>query len=268
MKTIPLRAAVECTTLLGECTELWDDPEAWQNHLSDGAERLIGGCTTAFKVLRLEEGEPVFDEAMLSPQSDLQMRAQFAQCLADGAHRDMPALATLMPFAFRTGEVSFRYSDLTGGLRAFHDSHFYDRYLRCLRVGDALAANNVQPTGHVVSVWVMRERHERPFSEGEESTLAFLNALLSRLVGTRLATRSQAARPKLSPRLRQTLDALLQGDGEKQIAALFGLQRSTVHGYVRELYRHYGVRSRAELMARFVKRERALTSPHSRRLTP
>jgi DNA-binding CsgD family transcriptional regulator len=254
MKTIPLRAAVECTTLLGECTELWDEPDAWQNHLSDGAERLIGGCTTAFKVLRVSEGEPVFDEAMLSPQSDPQMRAQFARCLADGAHRDMPALATLMPFAFRTGEVSFRYSALSGGLLAFHDSPFYDRYLRCLQVGDVLAANNVQSSGHMVSVWVMRERNERPFSGREESTLAFLNALLSRMVGTRLATRNQTARPKLSPRLRQTLAALLEGDGEKQIAALFGLQRSTVHGYVRELYRHYGVRSRAELMARFVKR--------------
>ena len=254
MKTIPLRTAVECATLIGECTELWDDPEAWQNHLADGAERLIGGCSTAFKILRIESGEPHFDEAVLSPHSDAQMRTQFAQCLADGAHRDMPALATLMPFAFRTGEVSFRYSDLRGGLRAFYESAFYDRYLRCLRIGDTLAANHVQPTGHMVSVWVMRERRERAFSLREESTLAFLNAVLSRLVGNRLTTRSQVARPKLSPRLRQTLDALLQGDGEKQIAARLGLQRSTVHGYVRELYRHYGVRSRGELMARFVKR--------------
>lgn len=254
MKTIPLRNAIACATLIGECSELGDDPDAWQDHLADRAERLIGGCTAAFKVLRLEQGAPVFDEAVISPASDAHMRAQFAQCLSDGGHRDMPALGTLLPHAFSTGAVSFRYSDLSGGLRAFHESPFYDRYLRGVPVGDALAANNVQPTGHLVSVWIMRERCDRAFSEPEESTLVFLNVLLTRLVGTRLTTHGQAARPQLSPRLRQTLDALLAGDGEKQIASLLGLRRSTVHGYIRDLYRHYGVRSRPELMARFVNR--------------
>ncbi len=254
MQTIPVSAAVECTQLLGECTELGDDPEAWQDHLVAGAERLIGGATTAFKILRVPEGEPVFDEAMLSRNSDDHTRFQFGECLREGGHKDMPELTRLMPFVYSTGEVAFRYSDLTGGLRAFHDSAFYDRYLRCLGVGDALAANNAQPTGHVVSLWLMRQRSERSFSAREQSTLAFINAVLARLVGSRLATRSQVGRPELAPRVRQTLEALLEGDSEKQIAARFGLQRTTIHGYVRQLYKHYGVRSRGELMARFVKR--------------
>jgi DNA-binding NarL/FixJ family response regulator len=100
----------------------------------------------------------------------------------------------------------------------------------------------------------MRQRSERSFSDREQGTLAFINAVLSRMVGSRLATRSQIGRLDLSPRMRQTLEALLQGDSEKQIAARFGLQRTTVHGYVRQLYKHFGVRSRGELMARFVKR--------------
>ena len=164
MQTIPVSAAVACTQLLGECTELGDDPDAWQDHLVDGAERLIGGSTTAFKILRVPAGEPVFDEAMLSRSSDDHLRFQFGECLREGGHKDMPELTRLMPFVYSTGEVAFRYSDLTGGLRAFHDSAFYDRYLRCLGVGDALAANNAQPTGHVVSLWVMRQRSERSFS--------------------------------------------------------------------------------------------------------
>jgi DNA-binding CsgD family transcriptional regulator len=262
MQTIPVSAAVECTHLLGECTELGDDPEAWQNHLVDGAERLIGGSTTAFKILRVQAGAPVFDEALLSRNSDDSMRLQFGQCLRDGGHKDMPALTRLMPFVYSTGEVAFRYSDLTGGLQAFHDSPFYDRYLRCLSVGDALAANNAQASGHVVSLWLMRQRSERSFSDREQGTLSFINAVLARLVGSRLATRSQIGRPGLAPRVRQTLDALLQGDSEKQIAARFGLQRTTVHGYVRQLYKHFGVRSRGELMARFVKRS-AISSARS-----
>jgi DNA-binding CsgD family transcriptional regulator len=53
--------------------------------------------------------------------------------------------------------------------------------------------------------------------------------------------------------LRQTLDCLLEGDSEKQVAVRLGLSRLTVHQYVTSLYRHFGVSSRAELLARFIR---------------
>ena len=53
----------------------------------------------------------------------------------------------------------------------------------------------------------------------------------------------------LSPRLRQTLDCLLEGDSEKEIADRLGLSTTTIHQYVTALYRHFGVQSRAQLMA-------------------
>jgi DNA-binding CsgD family transcriptional regulator len=57
----------------------------------------------------------------------------------------------------------------------------------------------------------------------------------------------------LPPRLRQTLQGILAGDGEKRIAYRLGLSRNTVHVYVKNLYRHYDVCSRGELLARFVR---------------
>jgi FixJ family two-component response regulator len=54
---------------------------------------------------------------------------------------------------------------------------------------------------------------------------------------------------QLTPRLRQTLELLLQGDSEKQVAFRLGLSRHTVHDYVKSLHRHFGVQSRGELMA-------------------
>lgn len=56
----------------------------------------------------------------------------------------------------------------------------------------------------------------------------------------------------MSPRMRQTLDRLLSGDSEKEIAARFGRSPHTVHVYVKRLYRRYGVSSRGELFALFV----------------
>ena len=58
----------------------------------------------------------------------------------------------------------------------------------------------------------------------------------------------------LSPRHQQTLDLLLAGDAEKQIASKLGLSRHTVHDYVKAVYRRFGVNSRGELLALWVRK--------------
>ena len=62
-----------------------------------------------------------------------------------------------------------------------------------------------------------------------------------------------AAGLKLPPRVRQTLEELLAGDQEKEIANRMGVSRHTVHVYVKQLYRKFNVSSRGELLARFVR---------------
>jgi len=57
----------------------------------------------------------------------------------------------------------------------------------------------------------------------------------------------------LSPRLRQTLDRLLAGDSEKQIAVRLRISPHTVHVYAKQLHKRFGVSSRGELLARFVR---------------
>jgi hypothetical protein len=47
---------------------------------------------------------------------------------------------------------------------------------------------------------------------------------------------------------------MLEGDSEKQIAARLGLSQPTTHQYVTALYRHFGVQSRAQLFAHFLRR--------------
>ena len=68
------------------------------------------------------------------------------------------------------------------------------------------------------------------------------------------AARLEASPDRLSPRLRQTLACLVEGNSEKQVAAQLGVSPTTVHQYVTALYRHFGVRSRGELLAHVLKR--------------
>lgn len=67
-----------------------------------------------------------------------------------------------------------------------------------------------------------------------------------------IAPAESASLPNLSPRMRQTLQRLLAGDSEKQIAHHLGLSRHTVHVYVKALYKGFCVSSRGELLSRFV----------------
>jgi DNA-binding CsgD family transcriptional regulator len=57
----------------------------------------------------------------------------------------------------------------------------------------------------------------------------------------------------LSPRQRQTLQFLLVGHSEKEIAEIMLLSRNTVHHHVKALHRHFGVSSRSELLAKWVR---------------
>lgn len=56
----------------------------------------------------------------------------------------------------------------------------------------------------------------------------------------------------LSPRARQTLQHLLAGLSEKQIASKLQLSPNTVHHYVKSIHKHFSVSSRSELLARWV----------------
>jgi DNA-binding NarL/FixJ family response regulator len=83
---------------------------------------------------------------------------------------------------------------------------------------------------------------------------SLLHQELRPLVGTRLATVRSPGPSPLTRRQRQVLSCLLEGDSEKQVALRLELAPHTVHDYVKAVYRHYGVRSRGELLARWIPR--------------
>jgi len=56
----------------------------------------------------------------------------------------------------------------------------------------------------------------------------------------------------LTPRAKQTLVLLLQGESEKVIADRLEISVHTVHAYVKSIYAHYGVNCRAKLMALWI----------------
>lgn len=58
-----------------------------------------------------------------------------------------------------------------------------------------------------------------------------------------------SADPQLPPRVRETLDELVTGASDKEIAARLGISPNTVHQYVKSLLRTFGAESRLQLVA-------------------
>ena len=93
---------------------------------------------------------------------------------------------------------------------------------------------------------------------GGEPVAAYRRRMLAdlcRLLGRQFSSALPAdATAGLPPRHVQTLERLLRGDSEKQIARHLGVSPNTVHVYVTALYRRFDVSSRGELLAHFLSR--------------
>ena len=92
------------------------------------------------------------------------------------------------------------------------------------------------------------------FGQRAKALVQESHALLAPLIGGPLARFSESSPSDLTPRVRQVLKCLLEGDGDKRIAARLGISPLTVNVHLKAIYIHFGVRGRAELMARWLRR--------------
>lgn len=115
----------------------------------------------------------------------------------------------------------------------------------------------IDANGETSIITLHRHAGQRDFSPRDKLQLHLFHRELGHLLRRDMLFR--AAEPgvsALSPRLRQTLYCLLEGDSEKRVAARLRLSEATVHQYVGALYQHFRVNTRASLLAYFMRRAR------------
>jgi DNA-binding CsgD family transcriptional regulator len=245
--------------LVHECRELWADVDAWQDHLLQGACELTGMAGGAYNELRLSPDGcrvEVVDEAdggWRYPSS----RALFQRMFADHADRAafMPRVTRLARAARDTGRTAAATRPEMRPDREWRTSGMFNDYRRPAHLDGYVMAFTPNPhTGTLVMLCGNQDLGDRAPTQRTKGVLALLNGEVAPLVGNVLTTRRQRGIRGLSPRLRQTLDALLAGRAEKQIALELSLRMPTVHEYVGAIYRHFGVAGRSELSAYFLRR--------------
>lgn len=94
----------------------------------------------------------------------------------------------------------------------------------------------------------------RDFADRERAIVAEAQRIIVPLVGGLLAGFDEPSPAALPPRVRDVLRCVLDGDSDKQVAARLGISGHTVNQYTKAIHRHFGVNSRAELLARWIRR--------------
>jgi DNA-binding CsgD family transcriptional regulator len=235
--------------LLGECCELGADPLAWRNYVVEHLPSLFGGQMGQYGEL-VVTGTPFCDLFWVQPQVFLDFgwatdsdRKPFAAHLASGRPEDGPHIT---PDLLERRLKIVRW----GGQPAWHRSLFFNEYVKKCHLDDGLFAHYLMGSRQVRWFFVNRALGDRPFDERDVRLMRMLNLELARLLGTKLARMGEPSVTDLSPRLREVLISLMEGDGEKQVALRLGISRHTVHDYVKSLHDRFGVRSRGELLSR------------------
>jgi DNA-binding CsgD family transcriptional regulator len=245
--------------LFSECRDLGDDHHGWRNHLVSQLARLVdadlGFCgemtgvrdqrpaTLGVSHWGWENGfdQKRFLETFARLEHEPSTFATFTAYLERAVRKDGVCHTRRELTPDRQWYTSIDYQELCRPIG-------YDHSLWCFRVLNGGARDEF-------SGIVLNRRHgARDFQARETVLVRELHAEIARAIGGPLARYTDPSPRALSPRARQVLACLLEGEGDKQIAARLNLSRFTVNHYAKLVFRHFGTRSRAELQGRWIRR--------------
>lgn len=246
-------------SLTGECRDIGDDAGGWRRHWFAGIARLAGadlvcggeksglrsgaGATLGTADWGFESGfdRSAWEQSIVEFDQDPEYSPAEVRYIARTLAEDGLALA-------RTDLVPDQEWYPSADFQAIPRSIGIDHIVWCYRTVGGAAADEYS------AVLVTRAAGRPDFSAREKAIIQEAHALVAPLIGGPLARFAEPSPGDLSPRVRQVLKCLLEGDGDKQIAARLGISIHTVNQYTKAIFQHFGCRSRAELMARWLRR--------------
>jgi DNA-binding CsgD family transcriptional regulator len=239
--------------LIGECRDLGSDTTLWHRRMLEGLCRLIGAPAATGGGGRWKR--PHGDiESTLAVDVGLDSRGhdRYMAYKRELGPRGDPIFQALERVS---GQLVVRTRRQLVSDSAWYRSAAWNDYRRPSDIDNQLTSvYRISGGGDISVIALLRAPGEREFSSREQGLLRFFHGELGRLFGRALASPTEPSPDKLPRRLRQTLTCLLEGDSEKQLAARLSLSQATIHQYVTALYRHFDVRSRAQLLALIIKR--------------
>lgn len=265
------RDVVALLQLMGTLASLRNDPRNWRLELLTGLNQLLQAAAGAAFILKHVNGDgaspalvSLFDVGF---KSDLQRQA-FLKEFNTAPFRDPLSKGALERFvAQQLPTFTCLRSEMVDD-RAWNADLHVHTYRKATGTGDCIISlHRGNERGAAYAIYLFRAAISEP-SEGaaapgearagarfglrERLLLDTMHRGLDWLYRAEEATHKMNRASALPPRLRQTLEFLLAGDTERQVALKMSLSVHTVHDYVKALYVHFGVSSRSELLSKWM----------------
>ena len=259
--------AVALIELVSVVSSVRQEPRAWRMELLSGMSRLLHAPVCAALMLR-DLHEPIVTGIVVSGFRSDGHRQAFHDEFGSAPFRDPFSKLALEKFVSqRRDTLTVLRADLVDDGAWGHDVHVLT-HRRGSGLGDcALSLHRARErtSAYVLCAFrhVQSDRAPGAPPGGAQSGASrfgarervLLHALHSGIAGFYRAeesSRRTLPTTSLPPRLRQTLEHLLAGLTERQAALKMDLSVHTLHGYVKNLYSHFGVSSRGELLAKWI----------------
>lgn len=248
----------ELVRLLRETREI--PPEGRGLHLVSGMRRMlgavVGGCVTDRDFQR--GGRGAFQPVWLDGWDSSTIRA--LEPIARRGNVFHPVLRGMMErCTSRPGEL---LTEMRQGVVTNDDwyrSPYFVDHLRPARLDHHMFSTlRVDSSPTVQGLGFYRATSDRPFDESDRALLHLFHLECGSLLEP--ASGDWGALVPLARRERETLNCLLEGLSDKEIAARLEISRFTVQQYNKSLFRKFKVHSRAELIAKVNRARRASSS--------
>jgi DNA-binding CsgD family transcriptional regulator len=247
LKLADLRATFR---LLGEVRELGAEPLVWRAHLVERLGRLARARVavalenvTPSQVLQASSPAGMVDQGW----GDESERQFFARYMTNGGD-NAPYLNQMTSLGARLAFFTRSRRQLVGD-RAWYGSTHVNEARRGSRVDDFIYSSCTLSLGGAHYLGFHRAWGDRPFPERVVKLVHLVHEELARLWFEAAAAGTLDPFPGLTERQRETLNLLLRGASEKEVARQIEVSPNTVHRFVVALHRHFRVSSRGELLA-------------------
>lgn len=236
------------STLAAEAREIARDRGAWQPHIANGLTTLFDAQVSWVPEVEVLSKKSVavrrFFEGGAISGAD---RATFMSHLEDPEALD-PTILRMLPLNSKI--ACARRDDLVPDREWYASAHYND-YRRKAGLDPVMFGfvPSMNPQWFV-GIGIHRHLGDHPFDRAAPVIFhVFCNGIaeLCRTVGPQADPFEH-----VPPRRRAVLERLLAGDSERQTALCLEMSEHAVHAHVKALHKQFGVRSRGELLARFI----------------
>ena len=118
-------------------------------------------------------------------------------------------------------------------------------------IGALMTSQRPMIGGGISGIGIYRDLGQPHFNDREAKIAHIILSEIPWLHFTAYPDQASQDITRLYPRHRTVLNLLGDGWNRKKSAAHLGISENTVHGYVEDIFKHFGVHSQSELLARF-----------------